>query len=303
MEMPPSILSELPALLVIAEECHFGRAAERLNVSQPRVSQIVLRIEDLVGFRIFIRRPQVRLTAAGEALIKTAGHALGGLADGLVRASDVAAGRLGTVRLGYSPVAMLTPLPSFLKTFRSKNPGVSLSLQEHYSAHLWAALEAGQLDVIVSREARDRAGIRNSPFYRDGLMAVLPADDPLSDRTQLHVTDLKDKDFVAIDESISPQRLGTIMSFCRSAAFEPRIVQRVNDWAAILALVASGIGVSIVSSTLAQLKFPGVKFMTLEGGAGAGAFWVSSRDEAIDPAVSLLCSVLINEPSETNLPG
>ncbi len=303
MEIPPSILSELPALLVIADECHFGRAAERLNVSQPRVSQIVLRIEDLVGFRIFIRRPQVRPTAAGESLIKAARHALGGLAEGLAQASDVAAGRLGTVHLGYSPVAMLTPLAGSLKSFRSKNPGITLSLQEHYSADLWTSLETGELDVIVSREARDRPGIRNSPFYYDSLVAAVPADDALAEQTQLHITCLRDRNFVAIDDSISPQRLGTIMSFCTSAGFEPRIVQRANDWAAILALVATGIGVSIVSSTLAQLKFPGVKFVTLEGGEGAGSFWVSHRQESMDPAVRLLCSELVNDLPETHLHG
>jgi DNA-binding transcriptional LysR family regulator len=72
MALPSSVLPELPALLVIAEEAHFGRAAERLNVSQPRVSQVVRRMEDILGYKIFYRHPRVRLTAAGELLVKTA---------------------------------------------------------------------------------------------------------------------------------------------------------------------------------------------------------------------------------------
>src|SRR5438105_7745375 len=108
MYLPPSLLPELPALLVIAEECHFGRAAERLNVSQSRVSQIVRRVEDIVGYPIFVRRPQVRLTEAGELLTKGARVALSELDLAIARAGSAAAGRSGKVRLGYAPVAMLT---------------------------------------------------------------------------------------------------------------------------------------------------------------------------------------------------
>ena len=108
MSVPAALLPELPALLVIAEELHFGRAAARLNVSQPRVSHIVRRMEDVLGYEIFQRRPRVRLTPAGELLTKAARQALSEFQVGLSRAKDVAAGRRGTVRLGFAPVAMLT---------------------------------------------------------------------------------------------------------------------------------------------------------------------------------------------------
>src|SRR5438309_799167 len=178
MYLPPSLLPVLPGLLVIAEECHFGRAAERLNVSQSRVSQIVRRVEDIVGYPIFVRRPQVRLTEAGALLTKAARLALSDLDVAVLRARDAAAGRSGKVRLGYAPVAMLTSLPALLKTFRATNPRVELQLHTTYSANLWAGLEAGQLDLIVSREARVRSGIRNHFFSRDSLVAALPDCDP-----------------------------------------------------------------------------------------------------------------------------
>ncbi|HET6942397.1 MAG TPA: LysR substrate-binding domain-containing protein [Sphingomicrobium sp.] len=293
MFIPASLLSDLPALLVIAEEAHFGRAAERLNVSQPRVSQIIRRVEGLLGYELFKRRPHVRLTEAGEFLIKAARQALEDFDDAFLRAADLAAGRAGTVRVGYSPVAMLTDLPSRLKAFREQNPGVMLQLHEAYSAYLWAGLEAGRFDVIVGREARDLPGIRSHLFHRDGMVAVLPADDVAARESELSVAALADRDFIAIDEAIAPQWYHAIASVCRSAGFELRVAQRANDWDAILALVASGLGVSIVSSTLAQLRFPGVKFVGLSEGVGAGAFWVAYRDAAADPAVKLLRSELL----------
>jgi DNA-binding transcriptional LysR family regulator len=281
-------LPEIPALLVIAEECHFGRAAERLNVSQSRVSQIVRRVEDIVGYPIFIRRPQVRLTEAGALLSKAARLALSELDVAVLRARDAAAGRSVTVRLGYAPVAMLTRLPALLKTFRARNPCVELQLHTTYSANLWAGLEAGQLDLIVSREARVRAGIRNRFFARDSLVAALPEGDPAAAEIELPLSSLRDRDFVTIDEAIAPQWHHTIASMCHSAGFDPRVVQRANDWGATLALIASGLGVSIVSSTLAQLRFPGIKFVPLAEAVGAGSFWIAHHEKISHPAVTLL---------------
>src|SRR4051794_26214208 len=159
MTIPSALLADLPALLVIADECHFGRAAERLNVSQPRVSQIVRRTEDLLGYEIFLRRPQVRLTPAGQTFTKAARHAFSELGAGSLRAADVAAGRSGKVRLGYAPVAMLTRLPEILKAFRDKHPDVALDLDQTYSSNLWAGLESGKFDIILSREAHVREGV------------------------------------------------------------------------------------------------------------------------------------------------
>jgi DNA-binding transcriptional LysR family regulator len=294
MIVAPSLLPELPALLVIAEELHFGRAAERLNVSQSRVSQIVRRIEDVVGYKVFFRRPHVRLTPAGELLTKAARHALSELHDSIVRAADVACGRGGTVRIGYSPVAMLTHLPSVLKSFRSRNPRVAMQFHEAYSADLWAALEDGRLDIVISREARLRSGTRTHLFLHDNLVAVLPSDDPLAKENSLEVATLRNRDFVAIDESISPQWHQAIATFCQAAGFDPRVSQKVNDWTATLALVASGLGVSIVSSTLAKLSFPGVEFVPLVEGADAGSFWITYPEAATDPAVILLGAELVD---------
>jgi DNA-binding transcriptional LysR family regulator len=294
MYLPPSLLPELPTLLVIAEECHFGRAAERLNVTQSRISQIVRRIEDIVGYPIFVRRPQVRLTKAGELLTDASRLALRDLDIAIARAGDAAAGRSGTVRLGYAPVAMLTSLPGLLKSFRGRNPRVELQLHTTYSSRLWAGLEAGELDLIVSRETRVRPGIRNHLFVRDSLVAVLPEGDPEAGETELSLARLRDRDFVAIEETISPQWHDTIASTCQSAGFEPRVTQRANDWAATLALVASGLGVSIVSSTLAQLRFPGIRFVPLVEAAGVGAFWIAHHEPASEPAVKLLRRELVD---------
>jgi DNA-binding transcriptional LysR family regulator len=294
MTLPSSLLPELPVLLVIAEEGHFGRAAERLNVSQPRVSQVVRRIEDLVGYEIFYRRPRVRLTPPGELLVKAAQQALDDLDLGLARAEDAAAGRRGKVRLGFAPVAMLTELPRILKSFHERHPLVELQLHTTYSANLWYPFEARQYDLIVSREARDSSGVESHLFVRDGLVAVIPVGDILANRSELAIADLASRPFVATEEEVAPQWHHTITSLCRSSGFEPHVTQRTNDWGAVLALVASGLGVSIVSSTLAQVRFPGVVFVPLKGSENVGSFWISWHERSDDSAVKLLVSELLH---------
>lgn len=298
MSLPPILLPELPALLVIAEECHFGKAAERLNVSQSRVSQIVRRIEDVVGYRIFQRRPAVRLTAAGQMLARAARQAMDDLELGLSRAEDVAMGRLGTVRLGYAPVAMMTALPTILKSFHKRHPRVHLQLHTTYSMDLWTGFERGQYDLIISRERQARPGYTTHLFMRDSLVAALPEGDPQAGKKRLSIASLASRDFVASDDAIAPQWHETIAMLSRSAGFQPRITQRSNDWGATLALVASGLGISIVSSTLAQVRFPGVTFVPLEGADRVGSFCLARRDRAENPAVEMLFSALMASAEE-----
>jgi DNA-binding transcriptional LysR family regulator len=295
MSIPSSLLPELPVLLVIAEECHFGRAASRLNVSQPRISQVVRRIEDIVGYEIFTRRPQVRLTPAGELLTKAARNVLSELDVALSRAEDAATGRHGIVRLGYAPVAMMTKLPRILNRFHEHNPNVELQLHTTHSRNLWATFEAGQFDLIVSRENRDRPGIRSHLFARDSLVAALPEADPLANSGEISVAALSAREFITSDERIAPSWHNVVLSICRSAGFEPYVAQRTNDWGATLALVASGLGIAMMSSTLAILRFPGVAFVPLKEGRDQGAFWVASRTKATDPIVRVLLTELVKE--------
>jgi DNA-binding transcriptional LysR family regulator len=295
MSLPSSLLPELPALLVIAEESHFGRAANRLNVSQPRISQMVRRIEDIVGYEIFFRRPQVRLTPAGELLTKAARNLLGELDVALSRAEDAAAGRRGTVRLGYAPVSMMTRLPRLLNQFHERNPNVELQLHTTHSRNLWAAFKAGQYDLIVSRENRDWPGITSYLFERDSLVAVVPEGDLSAGSEELSIGALANRKFIMSDERIAPRWHEVVLSMCRSAGFEPNVAQRTNDWGATLALVASGLGISVVSSTLAVLRFPGIEFVPLKEGVSVGSFWISCRTKVTDPVAGALLSELVNE--------
>ncbi len=261
-------------------------------MSQPRLSQIVRRIEDRTGFPLFIRRPQVRLTPAGEMIVKTAARALDDVRSGLFLAQDIAVGRRATLRLGYAPVAMLTDLPTALKSFRDDNPAVSLELTEAHTAKLWRGMDSGRFDLILTRETRKRRDILSRNLSHDRLVAVTSEGDPLAGRTPLRLSHLKSRDFVLFREQAAPLYHQRILDLCMEAGFEPRVSQFADGWSTILALVAAGFGVSLVSATLTRIPFPGCTFVELSSARDVAQFWMSWRAADEAPALQRLITTL-----------
>lgn len=289
-------LKDVPALLVLAEELHFGRAAVRLGMPQPQLSQIVQRLEREIGVQIFQRRPAVRVTPAGEALLVSAGRALTEVASGIATAQAIAKGSDGTVRLGYAPVAMLTALPAGIQSFRATNPRVAVELVEAHSARLWALLSSNLVDVIVSRECRSDPGIETRELSSEHLVVVVPVDHRCARQRSVKLADFLDDDFVFFSEHAAPQYHRSILGACRKAGLEPAIRQRADGWSSILALVANGFGVSLVSQTLSRIGFPGVVFLELDAPCRVSSFWLSWRAHDQNAAAAALRSRLLDFP-------
>ena len=274
---PPgsAYLKDLPVLQALAEELHFGRAAQRLTMTQPQLSQIIRRIEHRVGFPIFVRRPRVRMTPAGELLVGATARVLDDLGSAVERAQQLAAGQIGTVRLGYAPVAMLTNVPATIRRFLSENPGATIKLTEAHSGNLLPQLENGGFDVIISRERPAGEHVCSLEIARDTLVAALPSNHPLAGEQELDLAILQPFDFVMFGEEASPGYHRAITRLCREAGFDLRVVQQANVWSTILALVANDFGISLVSGTLARIPFPGVAFVPITGRPCVATFWVS----------------------------
>src|SRR5947209_20254674 len=152
-------LRDLQALVTLAEERHFGRAAARLGMAQPQLSELIARLETSVGALLFERRPRVAVTAAGAVLVDTARLVLQEFRRGLERARGVYAGHEGLVRIGYIGTAMLTELPAAFRAFRKDSPNVQLLLRESNSIGLADALEQDLIDVAFARQPWERDGL------------------------------------------------------------------------------------------------------------------------------------------------
>jgi DNA-binding transcriptional LysR family regulator len=245
------ILRDFPALLAVADELHFGRAALRLGVSQPQ------------------------LTAEGEALVAAARRALREAESGIAQARAIADGLAGMVRFGFAPVSILSGLAPVLAEFRAGHADVLLQLVERHSAHLWQDLEEGRLDLIVARETDTRSGLRSVEIIRDPLVLALPADHPLAARTAISLADLQGDPFVFWARDSAPQYHDLVMSACQEAGLVPNVSQIVNGWSAIVTLVANGFGVALVSAPLARIGFPGLCFRPIVEPMPEASFWLS----------------------------
>lgn len=257
-------LRHLRYFTTLAEELHFGRAAERLGIAQPPLSQQIKSMEEIVGYPLFERRPQVRLTPAGEALLEVARRTLAQVEEGLELTRRAGRGEAGKVTVGFAASILTTALPEILRTYREQYAGVELRLRELSSAAQAAALADGSIDVGFVREAVTQGSdLICEPILREEFVAVLPPAHPLGERKQLHLIDIAEEPFVHFPRAVAPALFDQIADACQRAGFRPRVVQEAQEWLTILGLVEAGLGVSLVPSSFCRLRWGGVQYRPL----------------------------------------
>ncbi|GAB2594818.1 LysR family transcriptional regulator [Streptomyces capparidis] len=285
-DTPPELaLHQLHAFAVLADELHFGRAAERLGIAQPPLSQRIRRLEERVGHALFERGPGgVALTAAGRELLPAARRALDEVAAGLTAARRVGDGEAGVLRVGFAASLALTVLPGVLRAYRERCPGVDLRIREMTTAPQVAALRDGVIDVGLMREPPRVPGLAVEPVLSEGFVAVLPAAHPLAARRTVPVAALAGEPFVLLPRDAAPTVHDRIAGLCRQAGFEPRVGQRAVEWQTVCALVGAGLGVSLAPAGVRRLRVRGVACRGIEPGGArtvVGVVWRAEERGAV----------------------
>lgn len=285
-------LRHLRYFLAVAEELSFSRAAERLGIAQPPLSQQIQRLEALLGHELFARRPRVRLTAAGEALLPAARRALEQVERGVEATQRAARGEVGRVTVGFAASMILSVLPEVVRAFRERCPEVELRLLELSSAAQVEALAEGRIDVAFLREpASAGPGLRFEPVREEPFVAVLPPEHPLARRRQVPLAALAAEPFVHFPRAIAPGLYDRVAALCREAGFAPRVVQEAHEWVTIVGLVEAGLGVSLVPESFRKLTWGEVAFRPLGPGRAASTITIGWRADDGDPAVEAFLSV------------
>jgi DNA-binding transcriptional LysR family regulator len=259
MDLPGT---ELRAFVTLADLRHFGRAAERLHVTQPALSKQVRRLEEVVGGPLVVRGYRdVRLTAAGEALLPRARLLLQEATGALDVARRAARGQLGVLRIGFGIASIQKLLPDVLLRFRSSAPGVEVRLRDMSTPGQLAALRRGDLDVAFVRLPVHDPGVVTRPVLRERLTAALGPESPWRARDGL--ASLAREPWVTIGRSTSASYHDHVIAVCRAAGFTPRIAQETSELFTMLTLVGAGMGVALAPSSAAFRRPPGVRFRTL----------------------------------------
>jgi DNA-binding transcriptional LysR family regulator len=256
----------------VAARGSFSAAAQALSLTQSAVSQHVAALEREIGLPLVERNTRpVELTEAGHALSR---HAVGIFArlDGAEQElGEIAGRRRGRLRFGCFPTALATLVPPAFVRFRRRHADVTLRVVDDHLDRLVPRLEAGELDLalIYDHEALPELAARafeRSPIFDDVFRAVLPAGHPLARRTRaLELSDLRDEPWIGGAPTSAWFRIAT--HACRAAGFEPAAGYASDDHLAVQALVAAGLGVSLIPGLAVAHPLPGVEVRTLRSGA------------------------------------
>ncbi|MFZ0091059.1 MAG: LysR substrate-binding domain-containing protein [Solirubrobacteraceae bacterium] len=258
-------LRHLRYFVAVADELHFGRAAARLHMAQPPLSQAIRRLEEAVGCPLLIRTSRsVRLTPAGTAFLERARRTLRNLEEDIYEARSIGHGQTGRLNVGFVGSAMLTVLPDILSRYIATYPSVQLQLHESFTAKVIDGLLAGDVDAGIVRDTEPVDGLVATPMLSEPFVAVLPSAHPRSAEASLSVAGLADTPFVYPPRSAGPRAFEKPLVLCEEHGFRPRIAHEASHWLTILRLVGAGLGVSIAPACVRHIATPEVACVPLQ---------------------------------------
>ena len=258
-------LRHLRYFVAVAEELHFGRAAARLNIAQPPLSQQIQQLERLVGAQLLRRTSRkTELTPAGTVLLE---HARRLLADA-ERAGEAARragrGELETLVIGFTDSAALSVLPAIVRRFSALRPDVHLELSEGSTQAQLGALERSAMDAVIVRGPVTNPTLRIETLLREPFVVAVPADHRLAGKRMTELAVLSKEAFVLFPRHLAPGFHDQLISMCIRAGFSPEVRAEGAEYQTILSLVAAGLGVSLVPTSVKNLGRTGVAFVSLK---------------------------------------
>lgn len=258
-------LKHLRTFLVVAEELHFSRAAERLHMAQPPLSNLVKQLERDLGFQLFERTTRkVRLTSAGAVYRDHVREALAELDRAREAALMALGGERGRITVGLTGLTTGRLLSQLARAYRVRYPHVQLALRpEAFSGPQEEALLDHSIDVGFLRHHVATSSLTCRLILEEPVVAALPVDHPLADAPTLSIGDPAAENFVAYPPGHGSSLRGLFLSACSDAGFRPRIVQEANDTQMLVTLVSAEVGVAVLPESVARFDVEGVAFRPL----------------------------------------
>ncbi|MFF3892695.1 LysR family transcriptional regulator [Streptomyces sp. NPDC001812] len=286
-------LRQLRSFLVLAEECHFGRAAARLHVAQPALSQQVKQLERELGVTLFNRSTRrVELTEAGRHLTDYARTIVTEEERARIHLRELATGHAGRVSVGFIGTATYDVLPRVARTVRAKLPGITLDLRgEILTPRLVEGLLSGTFDLAVLRGMVSQENIRTTPLRSEPLVAVLPAHHRLADRPGIPLEALAGEPFVIHPSQSRSSMYDRVLAACQRAGFRPDPLIEIAETATLVVLVAAGHGVALVPQSVQSLSLEGVTYVPLTGSESV-ELMLARRTHRVSAATEQVASVI-----------
>lgn len=283
-------LKALRTFVEVAEQEHFGRAAESLNMTQSGLSQQIKALEKAVGAKLIARTTRsVSLTGAGEIFLEHARDLLESEKLFNLRTSNALRGDEGTVRLGFVASAALGIVPQLAQITHEFAPGLQLSLVEMTSEEQIAKLISGDIDVGLLREIQSSPGLDLEQILQEPLLVAVHSSHPLGDRKSVRLEELSEEGFIMFPRTKVSYLHDHIYRLCGSVGFTPQVVEKAVQFATILGLVSSNAGLAIVPKSMTAIQLPNVSFLELQHEDAFSRIYVARRvDNRASPGAKKL---------------
>ncbi|WP_416065239.1 LysR family transcriptional regulator [Rhizobium sp. ZK1] len=288
-------LRHIRYFLAVAEEANFTRAAARLGIGQPPLSQQIRDLETEIGAVLFHRVPHgAELTVAGTAFLPEAKASLAAAEKARLAAQSANRGETGRLSLGFTASSAFNPLVSTtIRRFRARWPEVRLSLTEMNTLGLMQKLERGELDATFMRPGlSDPDGIRLKRLPDEPMVVALPAGHPLAKHKTLSLALLADESFILFPRLVGLSLYDDVVRACREAGFELTVAQEAPQISSVVNLVAADLGVSIVPASISQIKLAGVAYRPIEGPPAVARLALAVLRSQRSPVTENLMSLL-----------
>jgi DNA-binding transcriptional LysR family regulator len=289
-------LRHLRYFVAVAEERHFGRAAERLHMAQPPLSQQIRRLEAELGLTLLSRTTRrVDLTPAGAAYLDRAREILGAVDAAADEAGRIASGRTGRLMVGCVGSATYSLLPALARALRAELPDVEFGFHgEMLSPNQAAALRDGSLDLALLRPLPDTMGLTITSVRSDRLLVAMPQDHRFAGRRRLRVEDLDGEGLVIHAGGGRSAMHSMVRELFDSAGLQAHIAHQVAETSTLVTFVAAGLGIAVVPDPTAALAVPNVVYVPLVGTPGAelvAATRAGDENPVLARALAMLASL------------
>ncbi len=293
-------LRHLRYFVAVAEELHFGRAALRLSISQPPLSQQIQILEKEIGARLFARTNRsVQLTAAGKQFLLDARAILLSVGQATDRAARLHQGDTGELRIGFTSSApFIAAVSDALFTFRQRYPDVHIQMQELNTRQQLEPLNDGRLDLGVMRNTPLPESLDYQLLLREPLYAVMHRAHPLASQSRISIQTLAQEPFVFFDAHVGTALYGDILALLQRYQVQPYITQEVGEAMTILGLVSTGLGISILPASFRRARLADVRWVPLQEDDAISEVWlVWSKQREVSALIhQMMALLLVRQP-------
>jgi len=249
---------QLEIFVAVAEELHFGGAAERVGIAQPPLTQQIQKLEAALGCQLLLRGRKTQLTEAGAVLLDHSRRLLQQAERALEVTRRTGRGEAGQLTVGVPPSVMLSALPSAIRKYREQYPDIAFTLRELSTSAIEDSLRLGEIDLGFLRETEPESPLMSEIVLEEPLVMVLPGSHPLARKSTVKLTALRTERFVLFPRHLGAAFYDKLVEVCMAAGFIPNVVQEATQWQSVVSLVEAGVGVSLAPGCIRKFRWRGV---------------------------------------------